>query len=277
MLSETPDVTDLVRADRDDRGVLTITIDRPDARNALTHAMRDRLADLLDEASTDLRVRVVVLTGTGGAFCAGADLRGQPAAPPRPEGAPDRAVGDVARLVQRGWQRLVTSVQDCERPVVAVVDGVAAGGGVQLALACDLVVASDRARFVQSFVHRGIVPDAGAAYLLTRLVGPQRAKELFLLGEKVDADRALQLGLVNQVVAENDLGAAVEDLVGRLAAGPTRAYAATKQLVNRALESDRDTALRDEAVTQELIQGTADAAEGVAAFVERRDPDFQGW
>jgi 2-(1,2-epoxy-1,2-dihydrophenyl)acetyl-CoA isomerase len=276
-LSTTPDVADLVRAERDERGVLTLTIDRPDARNALTHAMRDRLSDLLEEASTDLRVRVVVVAGAGGAFCAGADLRGQPDAPPRPEGAPDRAVGDVARLVQRGWQRLVTAVQDCERPVVAVVDGVAAGGGVQLALACDLVVASDRARFVQSFVHRGIVPDAGAAYLLTRLVGPQRAKELFLLGEKVAADRALALGLVNQVVPADDLEEHMAGLVATLAAGPTRAYAATKQLVNRALESDRERALRDEAVTQELIQGTADAGEGVAAFVERREPTFRGW
>lgn len=277
MLTESREVTDLVRADRDDRGVLTLTIDRPEAKGALTHAMRDRLTDLLEEASTDLRVRVVVITGTGGAFCAGADLRGQPAAPPRPDGAPDRAVGDVARLVQRGWQRLVTAVQDCERPVVAVVDGVAAGGGVQLALACDLVVASDRARLVQSFVHRGIVPDAGAAYLLTRLVGPQRAKELFLLGEQVGADRALELGVVNRVVPAGELDTHVEELVATLASGPTRAYAATKQLVNRALDVDRDTALRDEAASQELIQGTADAGEGVTAFVERRAPTFRGW
>nr|WP_052669654.1 enoyl-CoA hydratase-related protein [Nitriliruptor alkaliphilus] len=276
-MSEPRKVTDLVRADRDDRGVLTLTIDRPEAKNALTHGMRDRLADLLEAASSDLRVRVVVITGAGGAFCAGADLRGQPAAPPRPEGAPDRAVGDVARLVQRGWQRLVTAVLDCERPVVAVVDGVAAGGGVQLALACDLVIASDRARLVQSFVHRGIVPDAGAAYLLTRLVGPQRAKELFLLGEQVGADRALELGLVNRVVSAGELGTHVDELVVTLAAGPTRAYAATKQLVNRALETDRDTALRDEAVAQELIQGTADADEGVTAFIERRAPTFRGW
>lgn len=271
------DVADLVRAERDDRGIVQVVIDRPDARNALTHAMRDRLVDLLEDASADLRVRAVVLAGAGGAFCAGADLRGQPPAPPRPEGAPDRAVGDVARLLRRGWQRLVSAVQDCERPVVAVVDGVAAGGGVQLALACDLVVASDRARFVQSFVHRGIVPDAGAAYLLTRLVGPQRAKQLLFLGDEVDAEQALELGLVNRVVPEAELDVEVERLLGALAGGPTRAIAATKRLVNRALESDRDTALHDEAVLQELVQGTRDAGEGVQAFLDRRDPEFRGW
>lgn len=276
-MTDVTDVTDLVRADRDERGIVRVVIDRPDARNALTHAMRDRLVDLLEDASADLRVRAVVLAGSGGAFCAGADLRGQPPAPPRPEGAPERAVGDVARLLQRGWQRLVSAVQDCERPVVAVVDGVAAGGGVQLALACDLVVASDRARFVQSFVHRGIVPDAGAAYLLTRLVGPQRAKQLLFLGDEVDAEQALELGLVNRVVPEAELDVEVERLLGALAGGPTRAIAATKRLVNRALESDRDTALHDEAVLQELVQGTRDAGEGVRAFLDQRDPEFRGW
>lgn len=268
---------DQIRTQRDDRGVLTVTIDRPEAKNALTHPMRDRLAQVLGEASADLHVRVVVLRGSGGAFCAGADLRSQPVASPRPGGAPDRAVGEVARLVQQGWQRLVTAVLDCEKPVVGVLDGVAAGGGAQLALACDLLVASERGSLVEAFVHRGIVPDAGAAYLLPRLIGIQRAKELLFLGERVDATAAQRLGLVNQVVPEAELDKAVDELAAKLAALPTRAIAATKALVNRSLESDRATALRDEALAQELVQGTEDAREGVQAFVERREPQFRGW
>jgi 2-(1,2-epoxy-1,2-dihydrophenyl)acetyl-CoA isomerase len=268
---------ELVRWEVDDAGVARLTIDRPEAKNALTWRMRDRASELLEAASVDVGIRVVVITGAGGAFCAGADLRLPQPPPPRPDDAPDRVAGEIATLVAKGWQRLTSSVLDCDKPVVAVVDGVAAGGGAQLALACDLVLASDRARFVQVFVDRGIVPDAGAAYVVTRLVGPQRAKELFFLGDRVDAQTALSLGLVNRVVSEEELPALVDDWVGRLAAGPTRAIAATKHLVNRSLESDRASAFRDEATAQEVVQATGDAREGVRAFVERRGPSFRGW
>ena len=267
----------LVRWEVDDAGVARLTIDRPDAKNALTWDMRDRVSGLLEAASLDVGIRVVVVSGTGGAFCAGADLRTPQPPPPRPDDAPDRVAGEIATLVERGWQRLATAVLDCARPVVAVVDGVAAGGGAQLALACDLVLASERARFVQVFVDRGIVPDAGAAHIVTRLVGPQRAKELFFLGDSVDAASAERLGLVNRVVPTDALDELVDDWVGRLAAAPTRAIAVTKGLVNRAFESDRATALRDEAVGQEVVQATEDAREGVRAFVERRRPIFRGW
>lgn len=275
--SDARPLEDVVRWQVDDAGVARLTIDRPDARNALTWAMRDRVSELLEAASIDVGVRAIVITGTGGAFCAGADLRQPQPPPPRPDDAPDRVAGEIATLVARGWQRLTTSVLDCDKPVIAAVDGVAAGGGAQLALACDLVVASDRARFVQVFVDRGIVPDAGAAYIVTRLVGPQRAKELFFLGDRVDAQQALQLGLVNRVVSDGEFAATVDDLAGRLAAKPTRALAVTKSLVNRALESDRLTAFRDEAMGQEIVQATEDAREGVRAFVERREPNFRGW
>lgn len=270
-------VEELVRWEVDDAGVARLTIDRPEAKNALTWVMRDRAADLLEAASVDVGVRVVVLRGTGGAFCAGADLRLPQPPPPRPDDAPDRVAGEVATLVERGWQRLAISVLDCQKPVVAVVDGVAAGGGAQLALACDLVLASQDASFVQVFVDRGIVPDAAAAYVVTRLVGPQRAKELFFLGDRVDAATAERIGLVNRVVPTDELDAFVDGWVGRLAAGPTRAIAVTKGLVNRSLDSDRATALRDEATGQEVVQSTADAREGVRAFVERRGPIFRGW
>lgn len=268
---------ELVRWEVDAAGVARLTIDRPEAKNALTWPMRDRVSERMEAAAGDLGIRVVVITGAGGAFCAGADLRVPQPPPPRPAGAPDRAAGEVASLLAQGWQRLAASILDCAKPVVAVVDGVAAGGGAQLALACDLVLASDRASFVEVFVDRGIVPDAGAAWIVTRLVGPQRAKELFFLGDRVGAAEAHALGLVNRVVPAAELEALVSDWVGRLAAGPTRTVATTKALVNRAFESDLHTSLRDEGLGQEVVMSTEDAREGVRAFVERRRPIFRGW
>lgn len=277
-MSDDRAVDELVCLNLDERGIATITIDRAEAKNALTQPMRDHLGDLFEQLSADLRVRVVVLRGSGDAFCAGADLRGgQKDRPPRPDGAPQMAAGEITAMLQEGWQRLISTIQDCNKPVIAQVNGVAAGGGFQLAVACDLVLAAESARFVQVFVHRGIVPDAGAAYLVTRLIGPQRAKELFFLGDKVGAGDAERIGLVNRVVPDADLDKAIDELAGRLAALPTAAIAVTKRLVNRAYESDRTTALWDEAVGQEVVQRSEDAAEGVAAFRERRDPEFKGY
>ncbi len=261
-----------------DEGVLWVTINRPDARNALTTPMRDQLADWFTDASADLMVRSIVLTGAGEkAFCTGADLRSQPDAAPRPEGAPERATGDVARVIQQGWQRLVTSILDCEKPVIAAVNGTAAGGGMHLALACDLVIAAETASFIEVFIRRGIAPDAGGAWILTRLVGIQRAKELFFLGDEVPAARAEQLGLVNRVIPAADLENEARALALRLAKAPTRAIAVTKALTNRALDVDRATALLEEAWGQEQVTTTQDMKEGVAAFVERRDPEFKGY
>ena len=258
-------------------GVARITLNRPEAKNSLTPDMRDRLTTLFDQASADLAVRVVTLTGTGTAFCTGADLRGDTSGPPRPDGAPPVAPGDVARVVRTGWQRLVSAILDCEKPVICGVNGTAAGAGVHLALACDLVIAADQARFIEVFVRRGIIPDAAGAYLLTRLVGPQRAKELFFFGDDVPAARAHELGMVNRIVAAAELPLAVEEWAARLATAPTRAIAQTKSLVNAAYESDRATALRDEANGQELVAATDDFAEGIASFRDRRSPEFKGW
>lgn len=261
-----------------DAGILTLTIDRADAGNALTADMREALVAALEGASDDLAVRCVVLTGAGDrAFCTGADLRNQRPPRERPEGAPERAQGEAARLIQRGWQELVTTVLDCEKPVIGAINGTAAGGGMHLALACDLVVAADSARFIEVFIRRGIAPDAAGAWLLTRLVGIQRAKELFFLGDEVPAQRALELGLVNRVVPAEQLHDEVRSLAERLAKAPTRAIAITKAITNRALDQDRSAALLDEAWGQELVTTTADMREGVAAFVERRDPEFRGW
>jgi 2-(1,2-epoxy-1,2-dihydrophenyl)acetyl-CoA isomerase len=186
-------------------------------------------------------------------------------------------VGDAARLIRNGWQRLISAVLDCEKPVIAAVNATAAGGGMHLALACDLVIAAEEAKFIAVFVRRGIAPDAGGAYLLPRLIGPQKAKELFFFGDDVPATEAERMGLVNRVVPRDHLMAEVGAWAARLAAGPTKAIGAAKYLTNRSLESDRAAALWDESVAQELVTGTEDCSEGLSAFAERRTPEFRGW
>jgi 2-(1,2-epoxy-1,2-dihydrophenyl)acetyl-CoA isomerase len=263
---------------RVEAGVAWITLNRPEAHNAITPDQRNRVIDLLTDASTSYDVRAVVLTATGDGFCTGADLRaGQAPAAPKPEGAPDRVMGDAARLIRTGAQRLVGSVLDCEKPVVAAVNGTAAGIGAHLALACDLVVAADTARFIEVFVRRGLSPDGGGAYLLPRLVGLQKAKELIFLGDDVPAEEAHRIGLVSRVVPRDELEATARQLAERLASGPTRAIGASKWLLNRSLDSDRRTAFDEEAWMTELIIGTTDAGEGVQSFVERRPPQFRGF
>ncbi|MEY9962949.1 2-(1,2-epoxy-1,2-dihydrophenyl)acetyl-CoA isomerase [Streptacidiphilus sp. MAP12-16] len=252
-------------------GILWLTLNRPEALNAVTAEMRERLIDLLQDASADPEVRAVVLTGSGRGFCSGADLRASGGSGPGP-----RVSGDVARLLERGVQRLVGAVLDCEKPVLAVVNGTAAGVGVHLALACDLVLAADGASFVEAFVRRGLVPDGGGAYLLARLVGPQRAKELMFFGDALPAADAERLGLVNRVVPAAELEKTAREWAERLAAGPTRALALTKRLVNMSLETNRAAAFAAEATAQEVNMTTADAPEGVRAFVERRPPRFTG-
>ena len=260
-------------------GVCWITLNRPDAGNALTQFMRDRIAEWVRDASADLFVRVVVITAAGDkAFCTGADLRGGRLPPrPKPDGAPEDVVGEGARMIRDGWQSLVTAILDCEKPVIAGVNGTAAGGGMHLALACDLVVMAEEAKFVEVFVRRGIAPDAGGAWILTRLVGIQKAKELFFFGDDVPAPEAYRIGLVNRLVPRAGLEAELEEMAARLARGPTKAIWIAKWLTNRALDVDRATSLYDEALGQELVTNTSDMKEGIAAFVERRTAEFRGW
>jgi 2-(1,2-epoxy-1,2-dihydrophenyl)acetyl-CoA isomerase len=258
-------------------GVLWLTLDRPEAGNAITPDQRNRLIDLLNAASERVEVRAVVITATGRHFCTGADLRASRAQPDRPDGVPDRVDGDVRRTLRQGAQRLVDAVLDCDKPVVAAVNGTAAGLGAHLALACDIVLVAESARFIEVFVRRGLVPDAGGCWLLPRLVGLQRAKELMFFGDAVSAEDAERWGLVNRVVPPDELAEVAAAWAARLAAGPTRAIALTKSLLNRSLESDRATAFLEEGAAQELNVATRDANEGLAAFAERRDPVFRGW
>ncbi|MEU6980325.1 MULTISPECIES: enoyl-CoA hydratase-related protein [unclassified Streptomyces] len=256
-----------------ENGVSWITLNRPEAMNAVTWDQRERIIALLADASADPGVRAVVITATGRGFCAGADLRGGPPASPGDGG---RVQGDVARMIRGGAQRFIAAVMDCEKPVIAAVNGTAAGIGAHLAFACDLVLAAEPAKFVEVFARRGIVPDGGGAYLLPRLVGPQRAKELMFFGDAVPAAEARAMGLVNRVVPAEELEKTAREWAERLAQGPTRALALTKRLVNASLDGDRASAFAAEADAQELCMTTRDAQEGVAAFVERRTPAYEG-
>jgi 2-(1,2-epoxy-1,2-dihydrophenyl)acetyl-CoA isomerase len=268
---------DLLRRVED--GVLWITLNRPDAGNAMTTPMRDTIGDWMIEASGDPWVRAVVLTGAGEkGFCTGADIRSQRRdPPPKPEGAPDKIVGDPARVIRTGWGRLVQSIMDCENPVIAGVNGTAAGGGMNLALACDLVVMASEARLISVFVRRGIAPDAGGTYILTRLVGLQKAKEIFFFGDDIPAAEAYRIGLANKVVPRAELEKTLVEWSTRLASGPTKAIAYTKWLTNRAVDADRHTAFWDEGIAQELVSSTEDSTEGMLSFVERRPAEFKGW
>jgi len=258
--------------------VAWITLNRPEAHNAITPDQRNRVIDLLSEASADLATRAVVLTANGKGFCTGADLRAGRARPaPKPDGAPDRVAGDVGRMIRDGAQRLIASILDCEKPVIAAVNGTAAGIGAHMAFACDLVLVAESAKFVEVFVRRGLVPDGGGAYLLPRIIGVQKTKELLFFGDGLRAEDAMAIGLVNRVVPGDELIPTAEEWAARLAEGPTRSISLTKWLVNRSLESDRAAAFADEAIAQDLNMSTLDANEGVKAFLERRDPEFNGW
>jgi 2-(1,2-epoxy-1,2-dihydrophenyl)acetyl-CoA isomerase len=259
--------------------VLWLTLNRPDAGNAITPAVRNRLIEHLVAANTSFDVRAIVLTAAGEKhFCTGADLRtGRAAPPPKPEGAPDRVAGAAARMIRTGIQRLIGAMLDCEKPIIAAVNGTAAGGGAALVLASDLVVAADHARIIQVFVRRGLIPDGGGTYLLPRLIGLQKAKELVFFGDDLSAADAERIGLVNKVVPGAELAAVTGEWAHRLAQGPTRTIGFAKRLLNRSLDSDRETMFEEESLLVELVTSTSDCAEGMASFVERRPTEFKGW
>ena len=248
-----------------------VTLNRPEARNAVDDTMRKRLLAALGRAADDPGIRAVVLTAGGETFCPGADLWGNRKSPQEPlhPGAP-------RLLMKRNSQRLIRTILELEKPIVAAVNGVAAGMGAHLALACDLVIMAAEARFVEVFVRRGIAIDSAGAFLLARLVGLLKAKELVLLGDDLPAAEALRLGLCNKVVPRAELTAAAQDWGDRLAHGPTLALGLSKRLLERAYESGLETCLEEEALAQSLVARSDDMQEGMRAFAERRKPDFKG-
>ena len=262
---------------RTENGVLWITLNRPEVANSVTPDQRNYIIDLLAEASASFEIRAVVLTATGKFFCTGADLRTPRAAVERPPDVPDRVMGEARRMMLNGAIRLMSAIMDCEKPVIAAVPGTAAGIGAHMAFACDLVMAADTAKFIEVFVRRALVCDGLGTYILPRLIGLQKTKELVFFGDDIPAARAAELGLVNKVVPADELQAAAKEWAERLASSPTKCIMMNKWLINRSLDVDRATIAHDEAWAVELITTTQDSKEGVASFVERRPPNFRGY
>jgi 2-(1,2-epoxy-1,2-dihydrophenyl)acetyl-CoA isomerase len=250
-----------------DDGVLTITLNRPDVLNAVNEQMTTDLTEALRFAERTTDVRVVVVTGAGRSFCSGQDLR-------EPVDVNGASYGAALR---RRYNPIVAKMRTIEKPVLAAVNGVAAGAGCNLALAADLRIASDRASFIEVFSRIGLIPDSGGTFTLPRLVGLARALEMSWLAEPVGAEDALRYGLINRMVAHDELPDATRAWARRLAEGPTRAYGLTKRAFNYALTASLDAALEYEAHLQNVAGRTSDHREGVAAFREKRTARFAGW
>ena len=247
-----------------DGGVATLMLNRPDALNALNATLRRELLAALKVAGKDGATRAVVITGAGRGFCSGADLRG---------GAAER---EFRRVVTSEYNPLIEAIRALPKPVISSVNGVAAGAGVSLAFAADLVVASDGARFVPAFNRIALVPDSGLTRTLVRALGRHRAFEILMGERQLGAEEAMTAGLVAAVVPADRLAGATGEVARRLASGPTRAIGLTKRLLNAAEDTTRTESLAAEAALQELAGRTEDHAEGVAAFAEKRDPQFRG-
>jgi enoyl-CoA hydratase/carnithine racemase len=255
---------DLLVTRRD--GVATLTLNRPDKLNAITGAMWGGLRDVFDEVASNRDDRVLVITGAGKGFCAGADLVAQE--------MPDGAGGRLEHM--RGVGRSAAALRDIGKPTIAKVNGVAAGAGLNLALGCDLVIASDAARFSAIFVQRGLSIDYGGSWLLPRLIGMHKAKELAFLAEVIDASEAERVGIVNRVVAADQLDDAVDTVVARLLQMAPIALTQTKHLLDQAFTVTFAEAVEAEAAAQVVNLSSADAREAVKAFMEKRNPQFSG-
>jgi 2-(1,2-epoxy-1,2-dihydrophenyl)acetyl-CoA isomerase len=250
-------------------GAATITLNRPETLNAWNEQFGRELREVVDEVAGDEAVRAVMITGAGRAFSSGADLREQRAGDGG--GAPD-----LSQRLRELYHPIILGIRELPKPVVAAVNGPAAGIGCSLALDCDLVIAAESAFFVLAFVNIGLVPDGGSTAILPARIGAARAFEMALLGERVPAPKALDWGLVNRVVPDDELDEAAGALLTRLAGGPTHAYANAKRLLNRGLYAGFAEQLEAEADAQREQGLTGDFVEGVIAFAEKRPPRFSG-
>jgi 2-(1,2-epoxy-1,2-dihydrophenyl)acetyl-CoA isomerase len=244
--------------------VLTITLNRPDVLNALNAATLKQLGAALKDARAD-DVRAVVITGAGRGFCVGQDLTEF-----------RESAGDIGTRLRGNYHPDIKAIRALEKPVIAAVNGAAAGAGLSLACACDLRIASDQATFVPAFVNIGLVPDSGGTFFVTRLVGQARAFEWLCSGRRLTAAEAQQWGVVSEVVDADALAARAAEVASQLAALPTRAIGMTKRLLDRAATATLDDQLEWEAQLQTAATQTEDFHEGVAAFLEKRPPNFQG-
>lgn len=245
---------------------MQLTLNRPESLNSFNREMALLLQDLLKRAESDDAVRCVVITGSGRGFCAGQDLNE----------AIDPSGPSIVQIVVQHYNPIISLIRNLSKPVVAVVNGVAAGAGANIALACDLVLAAEEASFTQAFSKIGLIPDSGGTFILPRLVGWQRASALMMTGEKVSAREALAMGMVYQVHPLSELSAKAGALAGHLAAMPTKAFAYTKQLLNLSQVHNLNDQLIAESIYQEKAAATFDHKEGVQAFLEKRIPAFKG-
>jgi len=250
--------------ERDERGVVSVVLNRPDKKNAIDYRMFEELLEVFTEVSESPSDRVLVLSGAGADFSSGADLAG--------DGTPDRH--QLAQM--RFYGSVALALHQLPQPAIAKIRGVAVGAGLNLALGCDLIAASSTARLSEIFARRGLSLDVGGSWLLPRLVGLHRAKELALLADIISADEAERIGLVNRVVPDADLDALVEDWAGRLAAGPPLALAMSKRLLNNAFGAGMAEALDAEGMAQSVNTGSEDTKDAFRAFFQKRDPLFRG-
>ncbi len=247
-------------------GVLTITLNRPEVYNALNDGITYELQDALKAAAKDDRVRVVVLTGAGKAFCSGQDLKAA-------AGQEKRSFIDS---LHTRYNPIIRAMRSLPKPIVGRLNGVAAGAGCSLALACDILVASEEATLIEVFINIGLVPDSGSSYFLPRLVGMAKAFELCSMGSKVKAAEALQLGLVNKIAVADQLDVAVKEYTDYFAQAPTRSIGLIKKMLNKSSTATLEEMLDYEAYCQEIAGTSQDYKEGVTAFLEKRKPSFTG-
>ena len=261
-----------------ENNVAWITIDNQKKGNGLTPDMRDHLIDLFESFNGQFEVRSAVITGAGEKFfCTGADLSASRQNNDRSEGTPSSITGEIRRMMLDGSIKLMNSVLDCEIQVIASVNGTAAGIGAHLAFCSDLVVTADTARFIEIFARRGLVPDGLGAWILPRLIGIQKTKELMFFADDVSAEEALRLGLCNRSVPASELETKSREWAERLASGPSRSYMFTKWMLNKSLDVDRITLAEYEAWAVEVNASTHDSKEGVVAFQEKRNPEWKGY
>ncbi len=264
----------MIRYEVGDDHVARLTLDRPEAKNALSVEMRDDIVARVRDARADGRVRSLLITGVGDAFCSGMDLRQSTVGSAGGAGFDPRTTSEALRV---GVQAFIRELWELDKPTVAAVNGTAVGPGAHLALACDFVLTCEQTTFVWSFARWGLVVDAGGAYLLPRLVGLPKAKAMVMLGDKVGGAEAVALGLAYRCVPTPDeLATAASELAVRLAAGPTRSLGLSKMLLNSSFETSLPESLEREGQAQAMAATSPEMAEGMAAFKERRSPDFPG-